>query len=72
LIESLMHRDQYMLFPDFAAYCDAQDRVDMTFRDPALWGEKSVRNIAGMGFFSSDRTIREYAERIWRTPLNRV
>ncbi len=72
VVESLMHRDQYMLFADFAAYCEAQDRVDTTFRDPALWGEKAVRNIAGMGFFSSDRTIREYAERIWHAPLNRA
>ncbi len=65
LIESLLYNDNYMLLADFASYMHAQDQVDRLYRDPAAWAEKAVRNIAAMGRFSSDRTIREYVEQIW-------
>jgi starch phosphorylase len=65
LTESLTHRDSYLLLADFAAYVEAQQRVDALFRTPDQWADKAIRNIAGMGWFSSDRTVREYARLIW-------
>ena len=57
--------DPYMLLADFADYVACQERVAATFADEASWTSKSILNVAGMGKFSSDRTIREYAEEIW-------
>jgi starch phosphorylase len=57
--------DPWMTLADFRAFVDAQDRVDAVWADPAEWAARAVRNTAGSGRFSSDRTIREYAEDIW-------
>ena len=57
--------DTYMLLADFAAYRACQERVAGTYRNPALWTRMSILNVARMGRFSSDRTIREYARGIW-------
>ncbi len=57
--------DHYMLLADFDSYCAAQARVDALYRDPAAWAKKAIANVAGMGFFSSDRTIAEYARDVW-------
>jgi starch phosphorylase len=65
LVEPLLEHDRYMLMADFDDYLRAQAEVDATYRTPALWAEKALRNIAGMGRFSSDRTIRDYVQRIW-------
>jgi starch phosphorylase len=65
LTDSLTHRDSYLLLADFAAYVEAQQRVDALFKTPDQWADKAIRNIAGMGWFSSDRTVREYARLIW-------
>jgi glycogen phosphorylase len=46
-------------------YCQAHQRAGETYRQPARWNAMSVRNVAGMGRFSSDRTVREYATEIW-------
>ncbi|MGH8821378.1 MAG: glycogen/starch/alpha-glucan phosphorylase, partial [Rhodoferax sp.] len=59
--------DRYMLLADYASYVAAQERVDALYLTPSLWAEKALRNVAGMGPFSSDRTIAEYAEQIWHT-----
>jgi starch phosphorylase len=60
--------DHYLLLADYASYVATQERVDTLYRDPAAWAAMAVRNVAGMGAFSSDRTIAEYAHEIWRTP----
>jgi len=69
LVESLLHGDHYLLLADFASYLSAQDDVDRAFRDPQAWAAKTIHNIAAMGYFSSDRSIREYAREIWNIPL---
>ncbi len=66
IVDSLLrHGDTYMLLADFADYVACQARVDELFRDPAEWHRRALLNVAGMGVFSSDRTIAEYASEIW-------
>ena len=61
----LDYNDYYMLLADLRSFCDAQDRVDATYRDPAKWNAMSLVNIARSGRFSSDRAVAEYARDIW-------
>ena len=61
----LSSRDEYVHLADLESYVDAQERVDMLYRDRRLWLQKSLINIARMGKFSADRTIRQYASEIW-------
>ena len=66
LVDSLLWRgDKYMLLADFDSYVAAQARVDALYGNPQAWAKKAITNVAGMGFFSSDRTIREYARDVW-------
>ena len=69
LVDALVERDAFMVAADFASYAARQADVDALWRDPARWWRSSVLNTAGMGWFSSDRTIAEYAAGTWRTPL---
>ncbi|WP_419533443.1 glycogen/starch/alpha-glucan phosphorylase [Endozoicomonas sp.] len=64
--EDLMHRDQFMALADFESYREAQQKVSETFRKPRLWWRKAVLNTARLGRFSSDRSISDYAERVWK------
>jgi starch phosphorylase len=57
--------DQYFLLYDFSSYCDARMRINRDYRDEENFDRKRLMNIAGAGYFSSDRTIREYADEIW-------
>merc|ERR1711904_479902 len=57
--------DKYLLCADFPSYCDAQELVDATYADKKKWTALSIQAACGMAKFSSDRTIREYAEQIW-------
>jgi glycogen phosphorylase len=59
------HGDNYMLLADFEEYMNTQDKVAEKFKDQKEWTKEAIINAARMGFFSSDRTIREYAEDIW-------
>jgi starch phosphorylase len=62
--------DHYLLLADYASYISAQDRVDEAYKDADAWATKALCNVAAMGPFSSDRTIAEYAEKIWHsTPV---
>jgi starch phosphorylase len=66
LLDRLLHEgDPYMVLADYAAYVECQEHVSQVYRDGRLWARKSILNTANMGKFSSDRTIREYAEEIW-------
>ncbi|MFM7149003.1 MAG: glycogen/starch/alpha-glucan phosphorylase, partial [Gemmataceae bacterium] len=57
--------DYYMHLADLTSYVKAQEAVGNLYRDPASWTSKAILNVAGSGWFSSDRTIRQYAEEIW-------
>ena len=65
LFDELVHHDEFFLMADFEAYLAAQDLVATQFRDEELWTRKSILNVARCGKFSSDRTIRDYADEIW-------
>jgi starch phosphorylase len=66
LVDSLLWGgDHYLLLADYASYVAAQSRVDDLYRRPDEWCARAITNVAGMGVFSSDRTIREYARQIW-------
>jgi starch phosphorylase len=66
LVDSLLWGgDHYLLLADYASYVATQSQVDDLYRQPSAWCAKAITNVAGMGVFSSDRTIREYAQQIW-------
>jgi glycogen phosphorylase len=65
LVEALTGEDRYLLCADFRSYLDCQRRVEALYRDPGAWAAMSIANVARMGRFSADRTVRDYAERIW-------
>ncbi|MCX7944206.1 MAG: glycogen/starch/alpha-glucan phosphorylase [Deltaproteobacteria bacterium] len=72
LVNSLLNRDEYMLFADFDSYFETEGIVDENFKDSATWYKKSIFNIARMGRFSSDRAILEYNSDIWKAPIIEV
>jgi len=72
LVDHLLDHDPYMVLADYRAYVDCQTVVDECWRDPDRWTAMAIRNVARMGRFSSDRTIREYASEIWKTEPVRV
>jgi len=71
IIDSLMEVDYYCLFADFDSYLDAQQKVSDLYADPVAWARKSILNVARIGKFSSDRSIMDYAQKIWGIqPMN--
>ena len=69
LTDDLRQRDQYLLTADFDDYWRVQRSIDAAWRDPRGWWAKAIRNTARMAWFSSDRSMREYADEIWRVRL---
>jgi starch phosphorylase len=69
LIDGIYQSDWFMVAADFDAYADAQRQVDAVWQDSPDWYARAIRNVARVGWFSSDRTIRQYAEEIWGVPL---
>ncbi|GIF20297.1 starch phosphorylase [Actinoplanes tereljensis] len=63
--ESLLNWDEYLTLADYRSYVDAQDQVDAAWQDTDQWTRKSILNTARSGFFSADRTVRDYAAGIW-------
>ena len=73
IVDSLLGGgDHYLLLADYAAYVACQARVASTYRDEAAWTTKSILNVANMARFSSDRTIRQYADEIWHVTPTKV
>jgi glycogen phosphorylase len=70
--DSLLSRDEQMVLSDYQSYIDCQDRVSAAFKDRKQWTKMSIITVARMGRFSSDRSVREYCEKIWHAvPLKR-
>jgi len=69
LVDGIYRKDWFMVAADFDAYADAQREVDALWSEPMIWWQKTILNTARMGFFSSDRTIRQYSQDIWNIPL---
>jgi glycogen phosphorylase len=65
IVDTLLNGDPYRIMADFASYTDCQRKVEEAFMDPDRWTRAAVINIARMGHFSSDRSVREYAKDIW-------
>jgi starch phosphorylase len=71
IVDDLLHRDEYLTLADYRAYVDCQDEVARAWQDREQWTRSSILNTARSGFFSADRTVREYCRDIWHvTPLH--
>ncbi|MGB8465439.1 MAG: glycogen/starch/alpha-glucan phosphorylase, partial [Terrimicrobiaceae bacterium] len=66
LVQNLLDYDPFLLLADYQSYIDTQERVSALWRDPQGWTRQSILNTARMGKFSSDRSIRDYCERVWK------
>jgi starch phosphorylase len=71
-LDRLLHEDPFLVLADYQSYVDCQETVSALWRDQRAWTRKSILNTARMGKFSSDRSIREYCEHIWRVTPVRV
>ncbi|MFA5204115.1 MAG: glycogen/starch/alpha-glucan phosphorylase [Lentisphaeria bacterium] len=67
LVDNLLNHDPFLVLADYQAYVDCQDQVAGLWRQPREWTRKSILNVARMGKFSSDRSIRTYCEQVWQT-----
>jgi starch phosphorylase len=66
IVNSLLEHDEYLLLADFTPYVDCCERAAAAYQDRAAWTRMSILNTARCGFFSSDRTIQQYCQEIWR------
>jgi starch phosphorylase len=66
MVRGLMEVDYYCLFADYQSYIDAQDKVAELYRNNESWTKKSILNVARAAKFSSDRSVKEYAQKIWK------
>ena len=67
LVADWLTKDWFMTLADFTAYCAIQGDIEQLYADPLEWNRKALLNVANSGYFSSDRSIRDYLERIWHT-----
>jgi starch phosphorylase len=72
IVDSLLSRDHYLLLADFQSYVETQNLVSREYSDKKLWMRKAILNVARMGEFSSDRTIKQYNKEIWHVPSIKV
>ncbi len=71
VVDHLLARDPFLVLADFAAYVAAQRDVEAAYADPDRWARMALKNVAGMGRFSSDETIKGYARDVWSVPVTR-
>jgi starch phosphorylase len=71
-VDNLTNSDWFLVTDDFTSYSAMQRRIDALWGTPAAWREKAILNVARMGWFSSDRTIRDYSDEIWGLPTVKV
>ena len=65
MIDDLLYNDRFMTLADFQSYIDVQGEVDEAYRDQERWTRSAILNVARSGFFSSDRSMKDYLRRIW-------
>ncbi len=70
IVQSLASHDPYLVCADFESYCQTQDKISKMYLNKEEWTQKSIINVAQSGYFSSDRTIREYAKDVWDIPVS--
>lgn len=66
LVDNLLHEDPFLVLADFQSYLECQERITALWRDPRAWTRMAILNVARMGKFSSDRSIRDYCEKVWQ------
>lgn len=65
IVESLLQHDEYLLLADYKSYIECQEQAAEAYQDQQWWTKASILNVARCGFFSSDRSMREYCNDIW-------
>lgn len=72
IVDHLIGYDEFMVLADFASYADCQQKAEEAFRNPTAWTRMSILNTARSGYFSSDRSIRDYSDTIWKVSPMRM